>query len=265
VRWIKFTTVALSLPLCGLAAAQGPAPVYGPQIFERGGGDSDHYVETFDLQAEGDSVLFVLNGDEEATRVSGGTIALNGDVVVSQPELNEQTEELRRPVRLRAGTNELSVELLGAPGSFISLVIAPPGPAQRFIHGRLLLPWGRNDSERAVALALKNGSPRFARVVRVVCFNPLGEVVAASPRFLLPSRASRAFALEELIETGAWEAGSIEIYYAGRGTARLFGTARHWSLPLGDAEIQDLTSAGAHILRPGPQTREEWVDRLLRR
>ena len=266
MRCTEFSTLALILMLfTGLAAAQEPAPVYGPQTFERTSDQSDLYSETFESPVEGHFILFLINGDDEATRVSAATVALNGEVIVPPPAVSEEIPKLHRPVLVRAGTNDLSVELLGAPGSFVTLVIVPPGPASRLIHGRLLLPWGRNDAERGAALALKNGSPRHARLVRVVFFDPAGEVVAVSRRFLLPPRASRAFTVEELIETGAWEIGSIEIYYAGRGTARLFGTARHWSLPLGDTEIQALTNAGEHLFRPGPERPEEPVDRFLRR
>lgn len=266
MRWIKRSTVALTtVLLCGLAAAQGPVPVYGPQSFERTSGESDLYVETFDAAAEGDFLLYVLNGDDEATRVAGAAIVLNGEPVVHATDLTEEVAGLRRAVHVRAGTNELSVELLGAPGSFVTLAIAPPSLSSRFIRGRLLLPWGRHDAERGVGLALKNGSPRFARAVRVVFFDPAGEVVAASERFVLPPRSSRPFALEDLIDVGAWQAGSIEIYYAGRGTARLFGTALHWSLPAGDAEIQALTGAGVQVFRPGAQGLDERAERFPRR
>jgi hypothetical protein len=266
VRWITLSTVVLTtLLLAGTAAAQEPEPVFGPQTFERTTGETDLYTETFDSAVEGNLLLLVLNGDEEATRVAGATMTLNGNVVVQSSELDEETEVVRRLVHVQAGVNELSVELAGAPGSFITVLLAPRGPSPRLIRGRLLLPWGRNDPEGAVGLALKNGSPRFARVVRVVFFNPMGEAVAASERFVLPPRGSRAFALEELIDAGTWEIGSIEIYYAGRGTARVFGTARHWSLPLGDTEIQQLTHAGAHVFHAGPVNPEQWTDRFLRR
>ena len=45
VRWIKFSTLALTILLfTGLAAAQEPGPVYGPQTFERTSGESDVYA-----------------------------------------------------------------------------------------------------------------------------------------------------------------------------------------------------------------------------
>ena len=45
----------------------------------------------------------------------------------------------------------------------------------------------------------------------------------------------------------------MEIYYAGPGTARLFGTARHASIPIGDTEVQTLINAGHHVFRPHPE------------
>jgi hypothetical protein len=236
----------------GAVLANQPEPIFGPQTFERTTGETNTYTEPFDSPLEGDFVLYLLNGDEEGNRVASGTVEINGAAIVQTSDLNENVPVLRRPVTLQLGSNELVVELQGPPGSFVTLVIFPPGQVPRFVHGRLVLPWGRNDAERGLGLALKNGSPRARRAVRIVFFTPAGEVAAVSERIVLSPRASLAAAVDDLVAAGEWEVGSVEIYYAGPGTARLFGTARHWSIPLGDTEFQSLINAGFRVYRHRP-------------
>jgi hypothetical protein len=253
VRWINLSTMALALLLCAGTASAQPGPVFGPQTLERTTGETDVYSETFESPSAGEFLLFLRNGDEEGSRVTSATVEINGDAVVQPSDLNDNLPGLRRRVRLEAGANEIAVELAGAPGSFVTVAILPPGVPPLFVHGRLLLPWGRNDAERGLALALKNGSLRAPRALRVVFFRPNGEVAAASERIVLPPRASLAAAVDDLIAAGSWEIGSVEIYYAGPGTARLFGTARHWSVPTFDTEVQTLINAGAKVFRPRPE------------
>lgn len=264
MRWFKVSMTALALMFsAGFALAQ-PAPVYGPQTFERTTGETDLYVEEFEAPAAGNFVLYLRNGDEEGSRASSATVQINGASVVAPADLNQDVPGLRQVVQLEAGTNELAVEIGGAPGSFITVAILPPGALPLFVHGRLLLPWGRNDAERGLALALKNGSLRAPRALRVVFFRPNGEVAAASERIVLPPRASVAALVDDLITAGAWEIGSIEIYYAGRGTARVFGTARSWNLTTFDTEDQTLISAGVKVFRPRPERPESMVGRAAR-
>jgi len=254
VRYTKVLTIILALAIsAGLTLADESAPVFGPQTFERTSGETDVYTEAFESPQAGPFVLYLRNGDDECSRVASATVEVNGTVVVNPSDLNENVAGLHRPVELRAGQNELVVRLNGAPGSFVTVAIARPGPPPRFVHGRLLLPWGRNDTERGLALALKNGSPHGPRAVRVVFFNPAGDVVGASQRFVLPPQASMVAAVEDLIAMGDWHVGSVEIYYAGPRAGRLYGTARHWSLPLGDTEIQTLINAGHQRFHSRPE------------
>jgi hypothetical protein len=257
VRWIKISTLTMTMVLCaGLALAGPDAPLFGPQTFERTTGETDLYDESFASPAAGGMMLFVLNGDDEGGQVSSASVTLNGAPVLGPSDFGQRVDYLRRPVEARAGINEISVELHGSPGSFLTLAIGRPDRPPLLVHGRLLLPWGRNDSEVELSLAVKNGSPSEPRAVRVLFFSPMGEVVAASERFLMPPRASVAGTVETLVAEGSWEIGSVEIFYAGPGRARLFGTARHGSLSLGGAEIQTLINSGSHVHRPRPERPE---------
>jgi hypothetical protein len=239
--------------VAGQAAAE-TGPVFGPENFELTAGETESFTESFVSEVEGRFVLYVRNGDGESSRVDAASVSLNGVTVVGSNELSMEVPGLKRKLELQPGEHELTVELSGEPGSFVTLVIAPHGHKPRFVHGRLLLPWGRSDDERGLALALKNGSARFPRQVRVVFFGPGGAVVATSEKFGIPPRGSLAVAVEELIAAGDWEVGSVEIFYAGPGVARLFGSARQSDLlPNGQSEIAPLEQAGFHLFGKSPE------------
>jgi hypothetical protein len=225
----------------------------------------DTYVDQFEVPTAGPMVLVLNNGDQEGSRVDSATVEVNGVVIVGPQELNEQVPGLHRLVELQAGSNEIRVELTGAPGSFLTLAVGRPGKAPVFVQGRLVLPWGRNDASQALGLALKNGSTRHPRVFRAVFFRPDGEVAGASERIVLPPRGSMVLGADDLLDHGAWAGGSVEIFYAGPGAARLFGSARHLNLPLGDFAIEALEQAGFRVQRARPTQTEGSESRSIRR
>lgn len=265
IKWLDLLLPTLLLLLAtGLAHAE-PDLVFGPQTYERTTGSVDTYVDQFDAPAAGPFVLILNNGDQEGSRVDAATIEVNGVVVVGPQDLNEQTPVVHRLVELQAGANEIRAELMGAPGSFLTLAIGRPGRAPIFAQGRLVLPWGRNDSSQALGLALKNGSTRHPRVFRVVFFRPDGEVAGASQRLVLPPRGSLVLGADDLLDHGDWTGGSVEIFYAGPGAARLFGSARHLNLPLGEVAIEALVQAGFRVQRARPTQTEAAAARSIRR
>ena len=119
--------------------------------------------------------------------------------------------------------------------------------------GRLVLPWGRHDSSRVLSLALKNDSRNHPRAFRVVFFLPNGEPAAATEELGLPPRGSLAFSVDDLIEPGQWEVGSIEILFRGPGGGRLIGTARQADLALAQSEVQPLVQAQFRVIRAVPE------------
>ena len=248
----------------GVAHAD-PDLVFGPQTYERTTGSVDTYVDHFEAPTAGPMVLVLNNGDQEGSRIDSATVEINGVVVVGPQDLNEQVPGLHRLVELQTGPNEIRVELTGAPGSFLTLAVGRPGKAPVFVQGRLVLPWGRNDASQALGLALKNGSTRHPRVFRVVFFRPGGEVAGASERIVLPPRGSMVLGADDLLDHGAWAVGSVEIFYAGPGAARLFGSARHLNLPLGDFAIEALEQAGFRVQRARPTQTEASEARSIRR
>jgi len=250
---MRFSVLALlSLVLVTGVAQAGPAPVFGPQTFERTMGASDVYSEVFEVADAGAYFVYVRNGDNEATRVSSATVAINGTTILGSQDFTENTAGFRRPIPLTQGSNTIDVEILGDPGSFLTIAVGRPGEPPLFVHGRVVLPWGRHDSERELILALKNGSPHAPRLLRAIFFNPAGEPVATSQRIPLPPHGSLAASLDDLIALGAWQVGSVEIFYAGPGVARVFGTARQIGLACGQSETQSLEAAGHQIFRGLP-------------
>jgi hypothetical protein len=268
VRWIKLTKLllpAISLLLASGLANADPNIVFGPQTYERTTGTVDLYTNTFEMPVAGSFVMILHNGDHEGSRVDAGTVRVNGLVAAEPSELNEQAAGLRKAVELQAGVNQVEVELMGDPGSFVTMAIVHPGGVPLFAQGRLVLPWGRNDASRALALALKNGSTRFPRGFRVIFFRPNGEVAGASDRIMLPPRGSLVIGADQLLDNGDWTVGSIEVFYAGPGTARMFGSARHLNLPLGDFDVEPLEQAGLRVQRARPGSLEPTPSRADRR
>lgn len=217
----RTASVAGALVLAAVLPAAAE-PVFGPTPFVKTDPGPQLFTETFATVSAGGYALWVLNGDE-AGRVPAGTIAVNGVVIVSEADFRRPRDRFWKPVGLLAGENTLTVRLLGDPGGYITVAILPVSLRPDAIVGRLVLPWGTTDP--ALGLALKNGSHAHARLVKVNFYDPSGALVATSSRFALAPRASRSTTAAELIETGSWSEGSIEVFYAGLDGARLFATA----------------------------------------
>ena len=79
-------------------------------------------------------------------------------------------------------------------------------------------------------------------------------LIRACPQFQLEVEYS-GDEVEDVLQ--AWQVGSIEIVYSGRGVARLFGAGRQFVAdPLVEVEVLPLEHAGADIFRglPDPAT-----------
>ena len=108
--------------------------IFGPQQFGRVEGkpvDSNVVFSCSSIDSE--FKLKVKNGTENSeSRVSSGTITLNGKQVVASSDFNQQVEIIEKSVNLNPN-NEISVHLSGKPGSLITLSIislsSTPSPA----------------------------------------------------------------------------------------------------------------------------------------
>jgi hypothetical protein len=207
------------------------------------------YTDTFPFGAQATLPLWVHNGDEGGHRVSSGSIVVNGQTVVTPADFNQNVALFARPAPLVSGANTITITLGGDPGGFITVWIPHPHRPLHATLGRVLLPFGH---VQGLVLDLKNGSHDHARGVRVVFFDPAGAPVAASALLRLPPRASLSVPAVQLIDHGAWNLGSIEVFYAGPGFGRLFGQAVETDVHTGVSSIVDLQQAGHRLVEPPP-------------
>lgn len=103
-------------------------PVVGAYRFERSKGTPETYVITVFTPrgAQGPFTLRVFNGTHTTKRpvnvVESGRVWLNGQELVSPNDFGKRDPAIERVVNLQAD-NELKVELAGAPGGQITIVI----------------------------------------------------------------------------------------------------------------------------------------------
>ena len=249
-------TAALAAVLAVAGAPAGAQPVFGPETYVRTAGPQDVYTDTFPFAAQATLPLWVHNGDEGGHRVSSGSIAVNGQTVVTPADLSQNVALFARPAALVSGSNTITVTLGGEPGGFITVWIPHPHRPAHATLGRVLLPFGQAPG---LVLDLKNGSHDHARRVRVVFFDPSGAPVAASAALQMPPRASLSLPAVQLIHHGSWNAGSIEVFYAGAGMGRLFGQAVETDAHTGVSGIVELQQAGHRLVEPPPPANVEDV------
>src|SRR5207244_3263708 len=117
-----------------------PAPTscttfWGPRTFTRTTGTKDVFTETITIPASLASpfVLRVQNGNTDGTnRLSSATIEIDGAVVASPPDFNQNVAGFDRAVTLTARTT-LKVTLASAPGSLMTLSLCGlPSPCTTF-------------------------------------------------------------------------------------------------------------------------------------
>lgn len=128
--------MGLLLLLFGFVASTAQSPAaFGPEQFVRAAGPSDWQVRSFQLPRRAPAcTLTVDNGDRPATRVTSGSLRLNGRLVVGPGELRSTVPRINKSVRLWK-RNRLAVALAGRPGSFLTVTIrcatqnTPPGAA----------------------------------------------------------------------------------------------------------------------------------------
>lgn len=219
---ISFTVLML-LPLI---AQSGTSLIFGPEAFDRSQGSPNVYDESFS-STENKGFLLVFNGDdEEDSRVTSGSIVLNGQVVVDSSKLNQDTERITESVKLATdNTMQISLDGLEGVGYIIVMVVEDSKKIPEFTAGRIQLAWTSiADPNQSVFLRLKNGSPAFHRNFKVRFFNEDGTLAAISQKFQLQPHASQNSLLQSFLPQGStWQSGSVEILFVGRGGGRILG------------------------------------------
>lgn len=240
-RFVRRAVLVLVGALFLAALPAAAAPVFGPELYVRTSGAPDAYTDSF-TSAGGPQVLAVINGDDGGNRVLSGSVVLNGVTVVSSADFQASTGTfIALAANLVPGTNTLSVSLDSEPGSYVTVVILPPGELGDLSAGRLILPWAQASN---LVLDVKNGSHHYGRRVRFVFYDADGNAVAASDKIHLAPRAGLSDAAASLITHGSWTEGSVEIFYCGFGRGRLFGLAVPTDATTGVSSIVALQHAG---------------------
>jgi hypothetical protein len=240
--------------LLTLAAVSAPAdPLFGPEVYVRTTGSPDVYNDGFASATAGPAYLWVLNGDAGGSRVSSGSIVFNGKTVAGDADFSKTSAYFIKPVTRLAGANALTVTLQSDPGSFITVVIVRAGLPDISV-GRLIVPWTASAN---LVLDLKNGSHANDRNARVVVYDASGAVQAFSDRLLLSPAGAISNSAASLLTNGsnpAWTEGSIEVFYAGRGPARLFGQSVQTDATTTVQTIVNMQHAGHRRIDPFRQT-----------
>jgi hypothetical protein len=244
----KFLLIAvlMLLPMVYLSGAGVGKILFGPEAFERSEGSPNVFDESFST-TEKDGFLVVFNGDdEEDSRVTSGTITLNGSTIVDPSELNEDADRIVKPVKLQAD-NALQITLDGDPGGYIIVMVVDDKKDFPVItSGRIQLAWTSiADPNVATSLRLKNGSPHFDRRYKVRFFNEDGTLSATSDVNILAPHGSVNAALASYLPSGStWQSGSVEILFVGRGAGRVLGFGVQTNSSLGTETAVPLQQGG---------------------
>src|SRR5262245_55026156 len=245
----KVALCALAL-FAAVAVPAAAAPVFGPALYTNTG-TSSSTTDVFNAPA-GRFFLYVQNGDDGGAKVDSGSIAVNGVGVIGDADFASPREYLHRLVTLVAGSNTIVVTLAGDPGSFVAVVIVPFIERPDGAVGRLVLPYAAASPN--LVIDLKNGSHAHKRAVRVHFYDLGGALVASSDRLVLDAKGSLSDTVADLAKNltgaGAWTDGSVEVFYTGRGGARLFGQAAQTDPATGIASIVPLQHAGTRHRDP---------------
>jgi hypothetical protein len=238
---LRHRAVIVLAALLAVAALPAAAdPVFGPETYQRTTGPADTYSDVFTAPASGLYSMWVWNGDGSGNRVSSGQIDIvtgaGSRTYLTNPDFSKNVAFLVKAVALTQGSNTINVSLTSEPGSFITVVIVRGLERPDFTAGRLILPYATASN---LVIDLKNGA-HHPRNYRIVFYDASGNAVASSARLVLPKRGAMTDTAANIISggSGAWTEGSVEVFYAGRGPARLFG----------QASVQDATSAVSSIV-----------------
>ncbi len=117
---------ALACFFAPAALAQVPDhTLFGAKQYDRTAGDPNQYTDTFTVPASVGApfVLRVVNGAANGqSRVSYGTVKVNGVQVISPADFGQNVSLIERPVNL-SPNNTLEIRLASAPGSYITLSV----------------------------------------------------------------------------------------------------------------------------------------------
>lgn len=122
-RW----TAAYRVFALSQGAYHETAPADRLAIFSRGKGALKTVKNVFHVDdATASRRVVLVNGSGDAApRVASAVVKLNGRTVFSEKDFDEHADRLEAPATVVAGDNQLTVELRGAPGSCVTIIVMP--------------------------------------------------------------------------------------------------------------------------------------------
>lgn len=137
-RFVLGAVIGIAVPL--FAAQAFASPTWGPKTYNRTTGPPKTFAESFSsCESQAQYRLVAVNGMANGDkRVSSATVYLNGAEVLTPKELNQNVNQVAKPISLTP-ENSLSVELAGTPlgqltvsiectANCFSVSIDQPGP-----------------------------------------------------------------------------------------------------------------------------------------
>ena len=126
-RWsVLLNSVYLVLGVLGLSGlVQAETVFYGPVVVARDTGAPQRFTDSFAMaDVEGDFTLVLHNGEVTtgADRVTSALVEFNGVALFTPDDFNKQVDLLEIPVTVQ-GTNQITVEVRGGPGTYITVSI----------------------------------------------------------------------------------------------------------------------------------------------
>jgi RHS repeat-associated protein len=159
-----FLTISL------LAYADPTFKLFGTERFIRTTGPANEFTRNFTVTSEAGAPfqLCVLNGNPDGTnRLSSAEISLNGALVMTQSDLNQQVASLTRTINPVAGDNVLLIRLTSVPEGFLDICvtgtdIAPPvltvtAPADSTTTNQISIPTSGTVSDKTRTIVTVNG------------------------------------------------------------------------------------------------------------
>ena len=123
-KWffIPLAFVLITMILWSTNLVLSDMTIYGPKKFVRSTGKPIIVTENFSAPSTTTYNLIVFNGEKGKNRVSSATVKINGIEILRESDFNQQVDRIERSVSLLL-SNNISVELKSAPGSFITVSI----------------------------------------------------------------------------------------------------------------------------------------------
>jgi PKD repeat protein len=128
-KWVVINPIAVSLLLAVVfillpVRPSSADPLFGPDSYARETGAPNVYEESFvNCEPAAKYHITLQNGDSNGDRrVSSASVALNGNVVIVEDELNQNVEIIEKEIAVES-ENDLNITVAGTPLGYITVSV----------------------------------------------------------------------------------------------------------------------------------------------